>query len=346
MDPEYFRLRVRPFRATPDTQFYYPATPHEFVLGRLTRALSDDEGVVLLTGDPGSGKTLVAHLLLERLGDAVTPALITNCRFATRGDLLRSILFDLNRPYQGLGETELRLALTDYVLTEFAGGKRTLIVLDEAQDLTPDLLEELRLLGNLETGGGKAVQVVLVSQPAILDTLREPQLTVFNQRLAVRLRLDALDVHEAADYVLHQVRTAGGRPDRVFTDEAVTLLARHTQGVPRLINQAGHQALTLAESLELEQADAEVVLEALAAIGIEADLAAAEEGPAPALFGTASDMGTAAAAPPPRAARAAMATPLLNAEGGPGHPDWPAGAHTPHPSGPLGPMVYGPGVNE
>src|SRR5258708_13745301 len=104
--------------------------------------------------------------------------------------------------------------------------------------------------------------------------------------MAVGLRLDALDVHESADSVLHQVKTAGGRPDRVFTDEAVTLLAKHTQGVPRLINQAGHQALTLSESLELEQIDAEVVLEALAAIGIEADLSAADEDTGPALFAT------------------------------------------------------------
>src|SRR5262249_44115279 len=131
MDPDYFRLRVRPFRATPDSQFYYAATPHEFVLARLTRALTEDEGIVLLTGDPGSGKTLVAHLLLERLGESVIPALITNCRFASRGDLLRSILFDLNRPYQGLGENELRLALTDHVLNELAEGKRTIVVLDE-----------------------------------------------------------------------------------------------------------------------------------------------------------------------------------------------------------------------
>jgi type II secretory pathway predicted ATPase ExeA len=341
MDPAYFRMHVRPFRGTPDTQFYYPATPHEFVLGRITRALEDDEGIVLLTGEPGSGKTLVAHLLLERLGDTVNAALITNCRFATRADLLRSILFDLARPYQGLGEHELRLALTDHVLTEFAAGKRTLLVMDEAQDLTADVLEELRLLGNLETGRGKAVQVVLVSQPAILETLRQPPLVVFNQRLAVRLRLDALDIHESADYVLHQVRTAGGRPERVFTDEAATLLAKHVQGVPRLINQTGHQALTLAESLGLDQIDAEVVLEALAAIGIEVDLSAGDEDAGPALFATAPvGAGIDGSMAPARAARA-----MFNSAA-PGDAGWNAAGPGQQAADLPARMVYGPDVNE
>ncbi|MFL5341764.1 MAG: ExeA family protein [Gemmataceae bacterium] len=267
-----FGLRLRPFRPTPDPQSYYPATPHEFALDRLARAVEDDEGLLLLAGDPGTGKTLLAHLLLERFGEDVQSSLITNCRFATRADLLRTVLFDLNRPHQGMGETELRLALTEHLLGQFAEGKRTLLVFDEAQDLTPDLLEELRLLGNLETARGKAVQIVLVGQPALLDTLRLPQLAVLNQRLPVRLRLEALDVHESADYLLHQIKAAGGRPERIITDEAVRLIARNARGIPRLLNQAGHQALALAESLDAEQVDVEVVIEALAALGIEAEM--------------------------------------------------------------------------
>jgi type II secretory pathway predicted ATPase ExeA len=267
-----FGLRLRPFRPTPDTQSYYPATPHEYALEHLIQAVADDEGLALLTGDAGTGKTLLAHLLLERLGNEVSTSLITNCRFATRADLLRTVLFDLNQPHQGLTEQELRLALTGHVLDQFAADKRTVLVFDEAQDLTPDLLEELRLLGNLESGRGKAVHVLLVSQPAILETLRRPELAVVSQRLSVRLRLEPLDVHESADYLLHQIRIAGGRPGRVVTDEAVLLLAKNAHGVPRVLNQAGHQALILADSLQAEQVDVEVVIEALAVLGIEAEL--------------------------------------------------------------------------
>src|SRR5260221_9073911 len=128
-----FGLQHRPFRPSPDTQSYYPATPHEYALERLARAIEDDEGLVLLTGDPGTGKTLLAHMLLERLGGEANPALITNCRFAVRADLLRSVLFDLALPHQGLSEQAMRLALTEHLLTQPAAGERTAPVLPAAQ---------------------------------------------------------------------------------------------------------------------------------------------------------------------------------------------------------------------
>src|SRR5262245_24001329 len=265
----YFRLQARPFPTTPAPQFYYAATPHEAALDRLARALDDGEGLLLLTGEAGTGKTLVAHLLLERLGREMNTALLTNCRFACRADLLRALLFDLGQPYQGLGEQELRLALTGYLLDEFAKGKRTIIILDEAQGLTPDLLEELRLLSNLEAGHGKAVQIVFVALPAIHDTLARSELNALNQRLAVRETLEVLDVHESADYLLHQLRQAGGRPERIMTDEAVSIIARSAHGVPRLLNRYGHHALTLAEQAVAERVDAEVALEALSQLGVE-----------------------------------------------------------------------------
>src|ERR1043166_7497115 len=120
MKLSYFRFQVRPFPTTPDPQFYYPATPHEAALERLRRAIDDGEALALLTGEPGTGKTLLAHLLLQRLGDDVNSALITNCRFASRADLFRAVLFDLGRPYAGICEQELRIALAEYLLDEVA----------------------------------------------------------------------------------------------------------------------------------------------------------------------------------------------------------------------------------
>ena len=180
-----FQLRARPFRTTPDTQSYYPATPHESVLQHLVQAIDDEEAFALLTGDPGCGKTLIAHLLLTRLSEA-TSVLLTNCRFACRADMLRAVLYDLGQPHQGLGEQELRLALTDYLLTQLAAEKRTILVFDEAQGLTSDLLEELRLLTNLETARGKAAQIILIGQPALSETLERPELAALGQRLPVR----------------------------------------------------------------------------------------------------------------------------------------------------------------
>jgi type II secretory pathway predicted ATPase ExeA len=271
MYEKHFGLRRRPFRPTPDGDGYYPATTHEQALARLLAGLEADEGLLLLTGEPGTGKTLVCHRLLERLPADTATALVTNSHLAGRSGLLQAILFELTLPYEGRGEQEMRLALTDFLLQNYQKGRRALLLIDEAQHLGADHLEELRLLGNLEAATGKAVQVLLVGQPALLDTLRRPELAGVRQRLAVRATLDALDVREAADYLVHHLRVAGARPDAVVTDEAIELLARATSGVPRLLNQAAHQALALACSGGAAQVDAEAALEALALLGLEVE---------------------------------------------------------------------------
>lgn len=273
MGASHFGLRQRPFPATPDPARYYPATSHERALARLLGGLGDGEGVVVLTGLPGTGKTLLCHCLLERLGSGVSIAFLTNSHVGDRAGLLQAILFDLSLPYEERGEQELRLALTDHLLRGYEAGRGTILIVDEAQHLTPDHLEELRLLGNLEARSGKALQVVLVGQPALLETLRRPELAALAQRLAVRAELEPLALQEAADYLLHHVRVAGGRPERLFADEALELLARQTGGVPRLLNQAAHQALNLAAEAGSAQVDAEAAVEALALLGLDVEVA-------------------------------------------------------------------------
>jgi type II secretory pathway predicted ATPase ExeA len=279
--PTHFQLRQRPFPATPDPARYYPATSHERAIARLLGGLTDGEGVLTLTGAPGTGKTLLCHCLLERLGstspkrqqgDSFNIAFLTNGRAGCRAGLLQAILYDLSLPYEDRGEQELRLALTDHLLRSYEEGRSTLLILDEAQDLTPDLLEELRLLGNLESRSGKAFQVVLVGQPALLETLRRPELTALWQRVAVRAEIEPLPLQEAADYLLHHLRVAGGKPERLFADEALELLCRQTHGLPRLLNQSAHQALHLAAEAGAAQVDAEAVLEALALLGLDAEV--------------------------------------------------------------------------
>jgi type II secretory pathway predicted ATPase ExeA len=274
----HFGLRQRPFRPSPDLAAYYPAGGHEAALARLRQGLADDEGLLLLTGAPGLGKTLLCHVLLERLGDETTTALVTNGRVCGRAGLLQTLLYDLSLPHEGRAEQELRLALTDHLLQTYAAGRRTLLVVDEAQHLTPDLLEELRLLGNLDGPRGPALQVLFAALPSFLDLLQLPGLAALGQRLAVRARLGPLAVQEAADYLAHQLRLAGGRPERVLSDEALEVLARGTGGAPRLLNQAANQALLLAHAAGLAQVDAEVALEALALLGLGAP-PDAESGP-------------------------------------------------------------------
>ena len=265
-----FGFRKRPFPATADRRAYYPATSHERALALLTRALDDGDALALLTGAPGTGKTLLCHCLLERLGDGAVTALLTNSHFASRSALLQAILYDLSLPYEGASEQELRLRLTDFLLTTYRGGRHTVILVDEAQHLGPDLLEELRLLGNLEGESGRAVQIVLVGQASLLETLRLSELEAFSQRVPARARLEPLGVAEGIDYLLHHLRGAGGRPERIITEDSLELLAQQTGGVPRLLNQAAHQALALADAADAGLVDAEAALEALAQLGLDA----------------------------------------------------------------------------
>ncbi len=268
----HFQLRQRPFPATPDPARYYPATSHERAIARLLGGLADGEGVLALMGAPGTGKTLLCHCLLERLGSRTNTAFLTNSHAGSRAALLQAILYDLSLPYEGRGEQEMRLALTDHLLRVYEQGYSTILIVDEAQHLTPDLLEELRLLGNLEARSGKAIQVVLVGQSALWETLKLPEMAALRQRLAVRAEVEPLALQEAADYLLHHVRIAGGRPERLFADDALELLSRQTRGVPRLLNQAAHQALNLAAEAGAAQVDIEAALEALALLDLAEEI--------------------------------------------------------------------------
>jgi type II secretory pathway predicted ATPase ExeA len=267
----HFGLQHRPFRTTPDTTHYYPATAHERTLSRVLLGLNDQEGIILLTSEPGVGKTLLGHVILERIGGNVASAFLTNGHIPNRLALLQAILYELAVPHEGRGEQEARLALTELLLKNYAAGSKTLLLVDEAQHLSADLLEELRMLGNLEAGKGKALQVLLIAQPDIADALEQPHLGALRQRLAIRARLDPFSVDESADFLRHQLRLAGGRPEALIADEAVVLLAQNTRGIPRLLNQSAHEAFHLAYEAGASQVDVEAAVEALTALGMSAE---------------------------------------------------------------------------
>lgn len=267
----HFGLRQRPFAATPDVEVYYPATGHEQALAQLAQALQDDEAFAVLTGAPGTGKTLLGQRLLEQLCPDGSCAFLTHGHFGEPAGLLRAIHYDLGLAHEGRSEQELRLALTDHLLKNYTEGRRLLLVLDEAQLLVPPLLEEVRLLGNLEGRRGKALQVVLLGQEPLGEMLKRPELAALRQRVGAHARLAPLGLHEAVDYLAHHLRQAGGRPEAILTDEALEILARGTRGVPRLLNRAAHAALRLAFQAGAETVDAEAALESLTLSGLTVD---------------------------------------------------------------------------
>jgi general secretion pathway protein A len=274
-----FGLARRPFPATPDTDRYYPATSHESAIAALRQGLADGEGILLMTGAPGTGKTLAGQVLLDRLGDGVVSAFLTNSHLPDRTSLFQAILYDLRLPYADRGEQVLRLRVTEQLLKNCAEDRHTLLIIDEAQHLSADLLEELRLLTNLEAGSRKAVQVVLIGQPTILTTVEQPALAGLHQRLAVRCTLEPLGIQEASDYLLHHLRQAGADPEHVLDESAIEVLVRGCGGVPRRLNQAAHQALMLADLGDLRCVDAEAALEALATLGLSAEEAGGDGPP-------------------------------------------------------------------
>jgi type II secretory pathway predicted ATPase ExeA len=279
MEAPHFGLRQRPFPTTPDSSVYYPATTHEQALHRLLQGLHQEEGILLLTGEPGTGKTLLCHCLLQRLEANCPSILLTNSHLRDRVSLLQALLFDLSLPYEGRSEQEMRLALTGHLLESFSQGRRTVVLIDEAQHLSADLLEELRLLGNLEARSGKALQIVLVGLPSLLQTLAQPGLRALAQRLAVQASIERLDVQEAADYLLHHLRVAGGQAEEIFSTEALQMLAQASGGVPRLLNQLGRHALALAAMAGADQVDIEAALEVLARFGLETPEGPSAEAP-------------------------------------------------------------------
>jgi type II secretory pathway predicted ATPase ExeA len=270
MDDSLFGLKQRPFRNNLDTKAYYPASGHEQSLAQLLGAIKKEDGIALLTGEVGVGKTLLCHCLVERLGDTET-CLLTNSHFADRTALLQAVLYDLSLSFNGLTEQGLRLALSDHLLARFSSGQPVVLIVDEAHHLSADVLEELRLLTNMEGPEGKALQVVLCGHVAILEKLQKPELACLAQRLATRARLEPLCLHEAADYLVHHLRLAGPNAINLFTDEALDLIARSARGIPRRLNQAASQALDLARETDMPCVDAEVALEALALVGLEVE---------------------------------------------------------------------------
>ncbi len=255
----YFGMKQRPFGHTPQLGCPYPVAGQEDALAALRYAITQDRGIGLLIGPPGTGKTLVCHWLSTLIEPAFSTAMITNTNMSTVKALLQTILYDLSLPYHGLDEQELRLTLTDFLIGKYAGGGRTVLIIDEAQNLTVPLLEELRMLGNLEGQSDKLFQIVLAGHPRLLNLLRSSELESLNQRIGARCALTPLNDDQTAEYICHQLQSAGVVPDEVFTNDAIRAVYRATRGIPRRINQLCEHALLLASATEASQVTAGLV---------------------------------------------------------------------------------------
>lgn len=268
MDWSHFGIARRPYWPVVDTGSYFPAATHETALAGIGAAFARRDPVVLLDGPAGTGKSLIARLWLERLPEATSRIVLANLQSPSPADLLQAILFDLNLPYRGLSEQELRLVVTEHLLTQSANASSTVLVIDEAQNLGSTALEEIRLLGNIESQGGTALFTVLVAQPRIQELLKQSECASFAQRIGAKCHLEALTSEESIAYLRHQSNAAA------IDDEAVALLAGACQGIARLLNRVTTCAAELAMEAGAETIDVEAALEAISRLGLEAKEAA------------------------------------------------------------------------
>ena len=262
MYQSYFGMQRRPFGAAAQLEAYFPASGQEEALATLRYCITQGRGIALLTAPPGTGKTLVCRRLISSLEPAFTAALVTHTNLTSAKALLQAILHHLALPYRSMDEQELRLTLIDFLRGQYAGGTRTVLVIDEAQNLGIPVFEEVRMLGNLEGNVGQVVQTVLVGQPRLAGLLRQPELSALNQRIGTRASLGALNDEETLGYIRHQLQWAGVSPDKVFTQDAMAAVYEATGGIPRLINQLCEHAMLFAFLLEAPRVDQQVVEQA------------------------------------------------------------------------------------
>ena len=239
---EYYQLKEAPFNVTPDPRFLFFSPQHREAFELLRYGIEQRRGFIVLTGEVGSGKTTLTRAILASLPANVRAALVLN-PLVTATQLLRAILRDLGCEATSRDRLQLIGQLNAFLLRESAAGRNIAVILDEAQDLTTDILEQLRLLSNLETDQQKLLQLVLVGQPELHTRLAQPELRPLRQRILVRCELRALTLDEVGQYLAFRLEVAGAPEPRLFDDAAVQLLHEHAAGLPRVINALADRAL-------------------------------------------------------------------------------------------------------
>ncbi len=248
MYEQFFGLTEKPFTIQPDPSFLYWGRTHRLAYAMLEYGVLNHAGISVITGEVGCGKTTLVHRLLDQLSDTHTVSLLSNVQKG-RGDLLSWVLMSFGQPFAGKTHVELFAQLQTFFIGEYAKGKRVVLIIDEAQNLSIDMLEELRLLSNINAGKDQLLQLILVGQPQLKDLLNQPELLQLAQRVGADFHLTPLSKKEVQAYLETRLSIAGCER-RVFTERAIDLIAEQSRGVPRVINIIADTALVYAFSAE------------------------------------------------------------------------------------------------
>ena len=232
---QYYNLREAPFNITPDPRFLFFSAKHQEAFNHLLFGIRERKGFIELTGEVGAGKTTICRKLLEELGPTYKTALILNPCLSSH-QLIKTIAMEFGLKARGIDRVAYLQAINDFVLVEVNQGHDVVLIIDEAQNLTDELLEQVRLLSNLETDRQKLMQIVLMGQPELREKLQQPKLRQLRQRITVRYHLRPLDATETASYINHRLTLAGANGTPRFDEGAARLVFKYSEGIPRLIN--------------------------------------------------------------------------------------------------------------
>lgn len=260
---DFFGFSERPFTLLPDPSFLYWSRQHNQAFTMLEYGIMSGAPVTLVTGEIGAGKTTLLQALLERLDDDVVIGLISNAQ-GGRSELLEWVMhaFDISAPADLPYVQKFRL-LQDFLIEQYADGRRCLLIIDEAQNLSVEGLEEVRMLTNINFNKDILIQLVLVGQPELRDIVRAPNMRQLAQRIAASFHLPAMDEATMTAYIAHRLKIAGGTGEEI-TGPACAQIHALTGGVPRLVNQLCDISLTYAWSSETDHVDEETIAAVLA----------------------------------------------------------------------------------
>ena len=236
MYKEFYGLRANPFNVNPDPRYLFLTRHTEEALACLTYGIQSRKGFVLPTGEVGTGKTTLINKLLEWLRlQQVATAFIFNSRLNTT-QFLDYMMADFGIPSDSKAKSQILLRLYNWLLDRYRAGETAVLIVDEAQNLTEEVLEEIRMLTNLETFTEKLLQIVLVGQPELEQKLKQPQLRQLRQRLTLRAKTHALTLEETKAYIQQRLRIAGSSGQQIFDPDAVVAIHRYSNGIPRVVN--------------------------------------------------------------------------------------------------------------
>jgi len=266
MYKKFYGLRENPFNVTSDPHFLYMSKRHREALSSLTYGITQRKGFITITGNIGTGKTTLCRALLNELDSTTKTAFILNPRLS-ESQFIRAIIEDFGITIKRNSKIEMIKALNGFLLEQLAAGNNAVLIIDESQNLRNNILEEVRLLSNLETEKDKLFQIVLVGQPELRKKLDSLNLAQLKQRISIRYHIKPLEQSDIPSYVDHRLEVAGLKTSgSIFTPDALDELYAYSKGVPRLINIACDRSMLLGYVKELKKLDKNIIKKAISEI--------------------------------------------------------------------------------